>query len=51
MPGGTVEVLLCPWWWHWGRLGPAPWGWALGDRRTEDLERETVSLEPGMRTV
>lgn len=51
MPGGTVEVLLCPWWWRWGRLGPAPWGRALGDRRTEDLERETVSLEPGMRTV
>lgn len=28
MPGGTIEVLLCPWWWCWGRPGPVPWGWA-----------------------
>lgn len=51
MPGGTIEVLLCPWWWRWGRLGPVPCGWALGDCRTEGLGREPVLWETGMRTV
>lgn len=51
LPGGTIEVLLCPWWWRWGRLGPVPCGWALGDCRTEGLGREPVLWETGMRTV